>query len=211
MVANEIYSAKYYDSKLEKEVDFEYVKTLTPQQKITFLNNVLTVLFQDDYCYSIIRDEVIDFMIVDSFTNILKADEDFDYSLNAINEFLNNTNVTDVLLFGEEHINYKLVESLIDAVDLNIAYKTGVNKNDLSTAFSSLLKTIEKKVNSFDVNELSDTLKEFGKITDGFSAEKIMDLYTKTDAFKKNYEETLQNKNEEIRSLKYLYETKINN
>lgn len=196
---NSVYLNSYYNSKLDKEVEFEYTKTLTLKQKTTFVNNVLEVLFQNDYCYSIIKNEIINFMIIDSFTNIFKIDEDFDYSLNKIDEFLSDTNVIDVL---RKEIPSELIKELTDVIDRNIAYKTGVNENDLSTVLSSLLKTIEDKISDFDVNELTTTLKEFSKITDGLSQEKILDLYTKTDAYKENYENVVQSKNEEIRKLK---------
>lgn len=196
---NSVYVNSYYNSKLDKEVEFEYTIALTLKQKTTFVNNVLEVLFQNDYCYSIIKNEIINIMIIDSFTNIFKTDEDFDYSLNKIDEFLSDTNVIDVL---RKEIPSELIKELTDVIDRNIAYKTGVNENDLSTVLSSLLKTIEDKISDFDVNELTTTLKEFSKITDGLSQEKILDLYTKTDAYKENYENVVQSKNEEIRKLK---------
>lgn len=195
----EVYEGIYYDNRLERTVDFEYTRELTAQQKVNFVNNVLEVIFSNDYCYSIIKDEIIDIMLVDTFTNILKTDEDFDYKLNAIDEFLSATNVVDII---RENINPHLYEELVDAIDENISYKTGIDRNGISTAVSSLLKTIENKVSDFDVEGLTNTLKQFSDLTNGLSEEKIMDLYTKTDAFKKNYEETMKAKNEEIRKLK---------
>ena len=195
----EIYNGEYYDNRLERTVEFEYTLELTAQQKVNFVNNVLEVIFSNDYCYSIIKDEIIDIMLIDTFTNILKTDEDFDYKLNAIDEFLNNTNVINII---REKINPRLYEELINAIDENISYKTGIDRNGISTAVSSLLKTIENKVSDFDVEGLTNTLKQFSDLTNGLSEEKIMDLYTKTDAFKKNYEETMKAKNEEIRKLK---------
>lgn len=196
---NEVYVGKYYDSKLEKEVEFEYVKKLTMRQKVDFVNNVLEVLFQNDYCYSIIKNEIVYIMLIDTFTNILKTDEDFGYKLNEIEEFLSNTNAIDVLL---KEIPSAYIRELDEVIDENIAYKTGINKDNLSTAFSSLLRTIENKVSDFDMNELTTTLKELGDMTSGLSQETLMDLYTKTDAYKENYENVVQSKNEEIRKLK---------
>lgn len=195
----EVYEGTYYDNRLERTVDFEYTTELTAQQKVNFVNNVLEVIFSNDYCYSIIKDEIIDIMLIDTFTNILKTDEDFDYKLNAIDDFLNNTNVVNII---RKNINPYLYEELVNAIDENISYKTGIDRNGISTAFSSLLKTIEETVSAFDVDELTNALKEFGSLTDNLSEEKIMELYTKTDAYKKNYEETISAKNEEIRKLK---------
>ena len=194
-----IYSSKYYDSKLEKEIDFKYRTELTLQQKVSFVNFVLGVIFDDDYCFSIIKNEVFDIALIYMFTDVLKYDEDFTFSLNNIEEMLNTTNVIEIL---KNEIDKDLIKDLNEVIDINIAYKTGVNVNSISTSFSSLLKTIENKVSDFDIDEFSNTLKKFGDITNGMSPDKIIELYTKTDAYKKNYKGTLSTKNKQIRELK---------
>ena len=194
-----IYSSKYYDSKLEKEIDFKYRTELTLQQKVSFANFVLGVIFDDDYCFSIIKNEVFDIALIYMFTDVLQYEEDFTFSLNNIEEMLNTTNVIEIL---KNEIDKDLIKDLNEVIDINIAYKTGVNVNSISTSFSSLLRTIENKVSDFDVDEFSNTLKKFGDITNGMSPDKIMELYTKTDAYKKNYKGTLSTKNKQIRELK---------
>ena len=194
-----IYNSKYYDSKLEKEIDFKYRTELTLQQKVSFVNFVLGVIFDDDYCFSIIKNEVFDIALIYMFTDVFQYDEDFTFSLNNIEEMLNTTNVIEIL---KNEIDKDLIKDLNEVIDINIAYKTGVNVNSISTSFSSLLKTIENKVSDFDVDEFSNTLKKFGDITNGMSPDKIIELYTKTDAYKKNYKGTLSTKNKQIRELK---------
>ena len=194
-----MYNSKYYDSKLEKEIDFKYRTELTLQQKVSFVNFVLGVIFDDDYCFSIIKNEVFDIALIYMFTDVLKYEEDFTFSLNNIEEMLNTTNVIEIL---KKEIDNDLIKDLNEVIDINIAYKTGVNVNSISTSFSSLLKTIENKVSDFDVDEFSNTLKKFGDITNGMSPDKIIELYTKTDAYKKNYKGTLSTKNKQIRELK---------
>ena len=194
-----IYNSKYYDSKLEKEIDFKYRTELTLQQKVSFVNFVLGVIFDDDYCFSIIKNEVFDIALIYMFTDVFQYDEDFTFSLNNIDEMLNTTNVIEIL---KKEIDNDLIKDLNEVIDMNIAYKTGVNVNSISTSFSSLLKTIENKVSDFDVDEFSNTLKKFGDITNGMSPDKIIELYTKTDAYKKNYKGTLSTKNKQIRELK---------
>lgn len=194
-----IYNSKYYDSKLEKEIDFKYRTELTLQQKVSFVNFILEVIFDDDYCFSIIKNEVFDIALIYMFTDVLKYDEDFTVSLNNIEEMLNTTNVIEIL---KKEIDNDLIKDLNEVIDMNIAYKTGVNVNSISTSFSSLLRTIENKVSDYDVDEFSNTLKKFADITNGMSPDKIMELYTKTDAYKKNYKGTLSTKNKQIRELK---------
>lgn len=196
---NTVYSAKYYDNELEKEIEFKYYKEISLSKKLDFVNNVLDVLFQNNYCYAVIRNELFDIMLVDSFTDVFLEEEDFTFTINEIDKFLSKTNVVDIL---KKEINPTLLKELSDTIDINIAYKTGVNLNSISTSFSSLLKTIEEKVSNFNVDELTNTLKEFANMTDGLSQEKIIELYTKSDKYKKNYKGTLNNKNKQIRELK---------
>lgn len=196
---NTVYSAKYYDNELEKEIEFKYYKEISLSKKLDFVNNVLDVLFQNNYCYAVIRNELFDIMLVDSFTDVFLEEEDFTFTINEIDKFLSKTNVVDIL---KKEINSTLLKELSDTIDINIAYKTGVNLNSISTSFSSLLKTIEEKVSNFNVDELTNTLKEFANMTDGLSQEKIIELYTKSDKYKKNYKGTLNNKNKQIRELK---------
>lgn len=196
---NTVYSAKYYDNELEKEIEFKYYKEISLSKKLDFVNNVLDVLFQNNYCYAVIRNELFDIMLVDSFTDVFLEEEDFTFTINEIDKFLSKTNVVDIL---KKEINPTLLKELSDTIDINIVYKTGVNLNSISTSFSSLLKTIEEKVSNFNVDELTNTLKEFANMTDGLSQEKIIELYTKSDKYKKNYKGTLNNKNKQIRELK---------
>ena len=116
-----IYNSKYYDSKLEKEIDFKYRTELTLQQKVSFVNFVLGVLFDDDYCFSIIKNEVFDIALIYMFTDVLKYEEDFTFSLNNIEEMLNTTNVIEIL---KKEIDNDLIKDLNEVIDINIAYKT---------------------------------------------------------------------------------------
>lgn len=190
---------KYYDNKLEKEIDFEYCVELTIQEKVDFINNVLQVLFQNDYYYSILKQNIFDFMLINFFTKIISDEEEFVMTLSNIDDFLHNTNVLDTLY---NEIDTNLLKELYDTININIEYKTGIHEDEVSIAFSSLLNSIEEKVNEFDIKGLAKTLKKFGDVTDGMKPEKIMDLYTKTDTYKKNYKKTISSKNKQIRELK---------
>ena len=147
---------KYYDNKLEKEIDFEYCTELTLQEKVDFINNVLQVLFQNDYYYSILKQNIFDFMLINFFTKIISDEEEFVMTLSNIDDFLNNTNVLDTLY---NKIDTNLLKELYDAINVNIEYKTGIHEDEVSIAFSSLLNSIEEKVKEFDIKELTKTLK----------------------------------------------------
>ena len=193
------YDAKYYDSELEKEVDFQYCTELNLQEKVDFINGVLQVLFQNDYYYSILKQKVFDFMLINFFTNVIKNEEEFDLTLIKMDNIVINTTIIDVIY---DKVDKNLIQELYDAIEVNIEYKTGIHKDELSTTFSSLLKELNDKVSNLDIENLVSSLGKLGDISNNATLDKILDAYTKTDAYKKNYQKTLRNKNKEIRQLK---------
>ena len=193
------YDAKYYDSELEKEVDFQYCTELNLQEKVDFINGVLQVLFQNNYYYSILKQKVFDFMLINFFTNVIKNEEEFDLTLIKMDDIVINTTIIDVIY---DKVDKNLIQELYDAIEVNIEYKTGIHKDELSTTFSNLLKELNDKVSNLDIENLVSSLSKLGDISNNATLDKILDAYTKTDAYKKNYQKTVRNKNKQIRELK---------
>ena len=71
---------------------------------------------------------------------------------------------------------------------MNIEYKTGIHINPISSSLSSLLDTIEQKVDGIDLEEMMGIAGSIASISDELTADKLLDAYAKTDIFKKNWE-----------------------
>ena len=72
-----------------------------------------------------------------------------------------------------------LLQSLNKAVDDNISYRTGVQRNSLSDALSNLLVTFNKKINDIDTDSLMEVAQKLNNMTGDLSADSILEAYQK--------------------------------
>ena len=189
----------YTDVLTQQLIPFKYKKSISLQDRVMFVNNVLDVLFKNDNYYSLLTDKVFDFMLVAMFTDILEEDEDYTFSLHRVEEIVSQTDLLNILY---ENIDEMVLAELKETIELNIEHKTGIHRYDVGNAIYSLINALEQKVNEVNVGELENTLRQFTDISGGLSQTSIIDLYTKTQAYKDNYEKVVGEKNKEIRALK---------
>lgn len=189
----------YTDVLTQQLIPFKYKKSISLQDRVMFVNNVLDVLFKNDNYYSLLTDKVFDFMLVAMFTDILEEDEDYTFSLHRVEEIVSQTDLLNILY---ENIDEIVLAELKETIELNIEHKTGIHRYDVGNAIYSLINALEQKVNEVNVGELENTLRQFTDVSGGLSQTSIIDLYTKTQAYKDNYEKVVGEKNKEIRALK---------
>lgn len=183
----EVKSATYTQVKdgQESQIEFNFATDLTARNKVVFVNSVVDTIVDDtNKRYNgIIKDLIFDFTIVDRFTDIDVTEiRDSADTITAIENFLAETNIVDIVT---ANVSTQLMESLRIAVDENIQYKTGVNPNNISTAVSNLLGKFEKMIEGVDVTELVDFADKVGGISDNVTVDKIVDAYSRSEAFKK--------------------------
>ena len=120
---------------------------------------------------------MFDFEIVDIFTDVdlTEIRESVD-SLSKIEEFLSETKVVDIV---KANMVDGLLQSLNNAVDDNIAYRTGIQRNSLSDALSNLLVTFNKKINDIDTDSLMEVAQKLNNMTGDLSADSILEAYQK--------------------------------
>lgn len=169
----------------ENQFEFDFATNLKATSKMMFVNSVVdTIVDETNKRYNgIIKDLIFDFTIIDMFTNIDVSDiRDSADSVSAIENFLAETNIVEIVT---ANVSTQLMESLRIAVDENIQYKTGVNPNNVSSAISNLLEKFEKTIEGVDVSELVDFANKVGGISDNVTVDKIVDAYSRSEAFKK--------------------------
>ena len=164
------------------DIGFSFYTDLSAANKVKFVNTVTNYIVNEDY-NAIIRDMMFDFEIVDIFTDIdlTEISESVD-SLSKIEEFLLETEVVDIV---KTNMADGLLQALNKAVDNNISYRTGVQRNSLSDALSNLLVTFDKKINDIDTDSLMEVAQKLNNITGGLSADSILEAYVKSDLYKK--------------------------
>lgn len=187
MIMNDVYTRN------GNEIEFNYYTDLPMSKKIAFVNSVADTVVGDDYYYPMIKDMVFDFHLINFFSDV---DTGIDYNeddsgeiVDAIEQFLSETNVADVLKLS---INFDVLTELVDSVDKAIEYKTGIHPSPIADGIASLLNTIEKKFAGIDVDSMTGMANVFSKLQGDITPEKMLEAYANSDIFKKQHNEVVE-------------------
>lgn len=182
----------------EEFFDFNFKTSLSAYDKLRFVNFVVDILIDEDSYNFIVKDLIFDFGIIKIFTDIdtsfTKRTDDDGNKINPIipiEEFLLETNVVDIV---KANIETNLLDELDYAVNQSIEYRTGIHPNPLNEALTSLINTLEKKINEVDLNSMMEIASKFNGITEDFTPENIVKAYMTTDTYKKNLVEIEESK-----------------
>lgn len=178
-----------------QSVPFNFYTELRAVDKIKFINAVCDTLIDTNY-YSVIRDLVFDFQIVNVFTDVVVPElQDSPSPISIIEEFLDDTNIVEIV---KANVDKKLIAELEKAVDENIEYRTGIHKNTLEDALTSLLHTVEQKINDVDTEGMMEMAMKLNSISDELTPERMLQAYSETDMFKNRiYEKEKERKHTE--------------
>lgn len=178
--------------------NFEFKTSLSAYEKLVFVKTVVNNLIDDNSYDYIIRDLIIDFSIIEVFTNVdtsfinMKDDEGDDINpIILIEHFLEESNVVDVVKANMEN---NLLNELNRAIDLNIQYITGVHTNPIGEAIANLLSTIEKKTSEIDLDSMMGMAQKFASMTSELTPDSIINAYMNSDTHKKNLAEIAEAK-----------------
>lgn len=171
----------------EESHSFNFYTDLTVAQKLTFVNSVVDLVVDEEHYNSVIRDLIFGFYVIDIMTDINTTE--FKDSLNFLNDvedFLLSTNIVEIV---KANAFPTLFDELNDAVDKSISYRTGIHPSPLSDALSSLISTLEKKINEVDMNEMMGMATKLASMTDDFTIDNLVNAYMNSDIHKKNLDE----------------------
>jgi hypothetical protein len=176
-----------------ESIPFNFYTELRAVDKIKFINAVCDTLIDTNY-YSVIRDLVFDFQIVNVFTDVVVPElQDSPSPISIIEEFLDDTNIVEIV---KANVDKKLIAELEKAVDENIEYRTGIHKNTLEDALTSLLHTVEQKINDVDTEGMMEMAMKLNSISDELTPDRILQAYSETDMFKNRiYEKEQERQN----------------
>lgn len=187
MIMNDVYTRN------GEEIEFNYYTDLSMSKKIAFVSAVVDTVVGDDYYYPMLKDMVFDFHLINFFSDV---DTGIDYNeddsgeiVDAIEQFLSETNVADVLKLS---INFDVLTELVDSVDKAIEYKTGIHPSPIADGIASLLNTIEKKFAGIDIDSMTGMANVFSKLQGDITPEKMLEAYANSDIFKKQHKEVVE-------------------
>lgn len=171
------------------EKNFGFFTSLNAYRKLLFVNSLSDALIGDNYNYAI-YDLMFDYYIARIFTDIdFKYIDEINSKENSAEELLDEiekvvdeTTIVDIVKLNMED---GVLEELQKAVELNIAYRTGIKIDPIADALASLLRTVEKSFKGVDINEMTSAAKALGEISDELTMDKLIETYGKSDLFKK--------------------------
>ena len=195
-----IKTGTYINYTNDKTYNFNFATNLSVYRKSMFVNYVVNSIVDDDRYDSIVKPLIFDFGLVaictDINTSFINRRDDEDNPINPIifiEQFLEETNVVDIV---KANMEVGLLDELNKAVDKSIEYRTGIHPSPLNDALASLLSTLEKKVNEFDMGSMMDMAQKFANMTDELSVDSVVNAYINSDLHKKNLAEVAESKTE---------------
>ena len=185
----------YYN---DESYSFSFVTDLLASDKAVFVRTVVDSIVSDANYDSVLRDIMFDFVTIKKFTNIntdfLKVvDEKGNVvtDIDMLEDFLLSTNVVEII---KANAFPTLFDELNDAVNKSIQYRTGIHPSLLSDSLSSLLSTLEKKINEVDLDSMMGMAQKFAGMGEDFTMDNLVKAYMESDIHKKNLEEIAEAK-----------------
>lgn len=176
----------------DESYNFNFRTDLSVADKLRFVNSVVNLVVDENHYNSVIRDLIFDFYIVDVMTDIETTElKDSLTFLNDVEEFLFSTNIVEIV---KANAFPTLFNELNTAVDKSIAYLTGIRPSPLSDSLTSLLSTLEKKINEVDLDSMMSMAQKLASMTGEFTPDSIMNAYMNSDIHKKNLAEIAEAK-----------------
>lgn len=180
----------------DESLNFNFGTDLLISEKAGFVNSVVDLVVVDEDYNSVIKDLVFDFYVIDYFTDVdvkeLKKSLQF---LNDVEEFLEETNIVDIV---KANMEIGLLEELENAVNKSIEYRTGIHPSPIADSLASLINTLEKKVNEFDMGDMMGMAQKFASMTGKLTPESVVNAYINSDMHQKNLDEIAESKKNEI-------------
>lgn len=186
----------YYDESYE----FNFYSSLSIHDKAIFVRNVVDAIVDDVNYDFVLRDSIFDYTIISMFTdidisflNVVDSVGNKIINIDMLEDFLLSTNIVEII---KANVSSILFDELNNAIDKAIQYRTGIHPSPIADSISSLLSTLEKKINEVDLTNMAEMVNKFASMTGELTPESIMNAYINSDMHKNNLAEIEESKKE---------------
>lgn len=204
---NNIKTGTYFYN--DENYNFNFSTDLSASNKAVFVRTVVDTIVDDTGYDSVLRDIIFDYATISMFTNIDTSflnvvDEKGDVvtDIDMLEDFLLSTNIVEIV---KANAFPTLFDELNDAVNKSIQYRTGIHPSPLSDALSSLLSTLEKKINEVDLDSMMGMAQKLASMTgEEFTMKNLVKEYIESDVHKQNLAEIAEAKRDKTEIAKNL-------
>lgn len=175
------------------------VENISIKRKLSFINFVVDNIVTENQYNLVLKNIIINIGLIKYFSdadiNDILSSEDF---IDEFEEFEENTDLIAVL---KTKINLTELLDMLDCINKQIEYKTGIHENEITNAISSLLNKLEQKLDAIDFDNITQVGNILSSVSDELTMDKLVDAYSKTDNFVGNQAKVLNEKNKVINAL----------
>lgn len=183
---------------IDNEVtEYHYTSYIGTAAQVNFVKAVTQMIIGGGEYIPLLKEPLFNYVLLSVFTDIdltKYVDEDGDLLIDAFVEFDTISGVSAKLkLLIDSDVLYQIQTSL----DTNLAYKTGLHKDDMTEAVVELVKTIGNKINSIGKDLNTEKVNEFiTKFNNSdLNTESIVKAYLDSDGFNSKMNDTISAKN----------------
>ena len=175
------------------------VENISIKRKLSFINFVVDNVVTENRYNLVLKNIIINIGLIKYFSDAdigdILSSEDF---IDEFEEFEENTDLIAVL---KTEINLTEFLDMLDCINKQIEYKTGIHENEITNAISSLLNKLEQKLDTIDLDNIVQIGNVLSSVSDELTMDKLVDAYSKTDNFTGNQAKVLDEKNKVINAL----------
>ena len=183
---------------IDNEVtDYHYTSYIGTAAQVNFVKAVTEMIIGGGEYIPLLKEPLFNYVLLSVFTDIdltKFVDDDGDLLIDDFVEFDTVSGVSAKLkLLIDSDMLYQIQTSL----DTNLAYKTGLHKDDMTDAVVELVKILGDKINSIGKDLNTEKVNEFiTKFNNSdLNTESIVKAYLDSDGFNSKMNDTINAKN----------------
>ena len=155
--------------------EFHYTNKLSAIEKLAFVLGVCDWIITSEGYYPMLRSYAFRYQLclMTDIDRSVFADEGGSFNIAKFIEFADESRFEYDMI---DNIDSALIEELNDTIDLNVEYKTGIHRDNISAELSELIKSIRK---SIDAIASPDVINNIAKLSENgeLSAQSIVGAY----------------------------------
>lgn len=182
-----------------EKIEFDFSTNISMLGKMNLVKKTVERCIIDEHFFSNLLPVIFNYHIIMYFAAIDLSDIE-EAEINGIDkmcDFVQNTNIAEII---RENMDDGVLDELVEAVDADVEFKTGIHPNPLNKVLSRLLETFEKKIENIDVETLMESATKVAGIKEQLTPTGLINAYNDSEVFNKKFKD-LEEHNREINKI----------